>query len=109
MYIMEIKKFSDVEHFESAKFVHVPLSSSERTKVLLLCLSAGLTVPPHSHPGFEVTLQPVRGKANLPLPDGSTLLLEPGMFVALDGAVAFNPSNPFAEDFEMVIHLIRST
>lgn len=105
---MEIKRIHEIERFDPATFVHVPVFRGERTQVLLLCLSAGLTVPPHSHPGFEITLQPLRGKANLPLPDGSTLLLEPGMFIAVDGAAAFNPSNPFTEDFEMVIHLIRT-
>jgi quercetin dioxygenase-like cupin family protein len=106
---MEIQRFNEVARFDPDKFVHVPIFSSDRTKVLLLCLSPGLSVPPHSHPGYEVTLQPLRGKANLPLPDGSTLLLEPGMFITLDGASAFNPSNPFNHNFEMLIHLIRAT
>ncbi len=106
---MEVLRFSEVERFDSQKFIHVPMFSGIRTKVLLLCLSGGLTVTPHSHPGYEVTLQPLRGKANLPLPDGSTLLLEPGMFITIDGAAAFNPSNPFKDEFEMLIHLIRTT
>ncbi|MEO6941354.1 MAG: hypothetical protein ABI444_14665 [Candidatus Kapaibacterium sp.] len=106
---MEVQQLHTIARFDPSKFVYVPLYNGIRTKALLLCLSSGLTVPPHSHPGFEVTLQPLRGKANLPLPDGTTLLLEEGMFVTVDGAVSFNPSNPFTEDFEMVIHLVRTT
>jgi hypothetical protein len=56
---MEQKNFSEVENFSKDKHIHVPLFASDRTKVLLLCLSAGLTVPPHSHPGFDITLQPL--------------------------------------------------
>ena len=63
---MEQKTFADVEQFSKDKYIHVPLCSSERTKVLLLCLSRGLTVPPHSHPGFDITLQPLKGMALLP-------------------------------------------
>lgn len=106
---MEIKKFSEVERFDANTFVHVPLLKHERTKVLLLCLSAGLTVPPHAHKGYEVTLQPLRGKANLPLADGTTLLLETGMFISADGANPITVENPFTEDFEMLIHLIQTT
>ncbi len=104
---MEQRVFRDVERFSKEKHIHVPLFTSERTKVLLLCLSAGLTVPPHSHPGFEVTLQPLRGKAILPIEGGKEITLIPGEVFFVDGAIAFNPRNPFEEDFEMLIHLIR--
>jgi quercetin dioxygenase-like cupin family protein len=104
---MEKKEFKDVERFSKVKHIHVPLFTSERTKVLLLCLSAGLTVPPHSHPGFEITLQPLRGKAILPIGDGKEITLIPGEVVFVDGAISFNPRNPFDEDFEMLIHLIK--
>ena len=63
---METKVFREIEHYQTDKHVHVPVFNGERTKVLLLCLSPGLTVPPHSHPGFEITLQPLLGKALLP-------------------------------------------
>jgi len=104
---MDKKVFEDVERFQADKHVHVPLFASERTKVLLLCLSGGLSVPPHSHPGFEVTLQPLRGKAVLPTDDGKEITLAPGEIFFVDGASSFSPRNPFDEDFEMLIHLIR--
>jgi quercetin dioxygenase-like cupin family protein len=104
---MEIKAFADVEQFSKEKHVHVPLFNSERVKVLLLCLSGGLTVPPHSHPGFDITLQPLKGKAVLPLDDGKEISLVPGQILFVDGAMSFKPHNPFNEDFEMLIHLIK--
>jgi quercetin dioxygenase-like cupin family protein len=76
-------------------------------KVLLLCLSGGLTVPPHSHPGFDVTLQPLKGKAILPVDGGKAITLIPGELLFVDGAASFSPRNPFDEDFEMLIHMVR--
>ena len=104
---MEQKAFKDVELFSKDKHVHVPLFNGERTKVLLLCLSRGLTVPPHSHPGFEITLQPLKGKAILPMDDGKEITLVPGQIIFVDGAISFSPRNPFEEDFEMLIHLVK--
>lgn len=104
---MERKILKEQSRFSKEKFVHVPLFNGEKTKVLLLCLSAGLNVPPHSHPGFEVTLQPLRGKAILPTETGEKITLSPGEIYFLDGASSFNPENPFDEDFEMLIHLIK--
>ena len=104
---MEHKVFTDAERFSREKHIHVPLFTSERTKVLLLCLSAGLTVPPHSHPGFDTTLQPLKGKAILPVDDGKEITLKPGEIFFVDGAISFNPRNPFEEDCEMLIHLIK--
>lgn len=88
---MERKVFKDVERFSKEKHIHVPLFNSERTKVLLLCLSAGLTVPPHSHPGFEITLQPLRGRAILPIDDGKEITLAPGEVYFVDTAISFSP------------------
>jgi quercetin dioxygenase-like cupin family protein len=104
---MEIKVFAENERYQSDKHVHVPLFNGERTKVLLLCLSGGLTVPPHTHPGFEVTLQPLQGRAVLPMPDGPELELEPGRIYWVDGAQSFSPRNPHSEPFQMLIHLVK--
>jgi len=104
---MDQKVFNEVERFSKEKHVHVPLFSSERTKVLLLCLSAGLTVPPHSHPGFDITLQPLKGKAMLPIDGDTEVPLVPGQILFVDGAMSFSPRNPFEEDFEMLIHLVK--
>jgi quercetin dioxygenase-like cupin family protein len=104
---MERKVFREIETFSGERHVHVPVFNTDRTKVLLLCLSGGLTVPPHSHPGFEVTLQPLKGKAVLPVEGGDDITLVPGEIYFSDGASSFNPKNPFEEDFEMLIHLIK--
>jgi quercetin dioxygenase-like cupin family protein len=104
---METRVFAQIERYQPDNHVHVPVFNGERTKVLLLCLSPGLTVPPHTHPGFEVTLQPLRGKAVLPTADGGDLVLEPGRIYLVDGAQSFNPKNPYAEPFQMLIHLIK--
>jgi len=104
---MEQKIFADVEQFSKDKHIHVPLFSSERTKVLLLCLSRGLTVPPHSHPGFDITLQPLKGKALLPIDGAGEITLSAGQILFVDGAASFSPRNPFDEDFEMLIHLVK--
>ena len=104
---MEQKTFKDVERFSKEKHIHVPLFTSDRTKVILLCLSAGLTVAPHSHPGFEVTLQPIKGKAVLPVEGGKEIELHEGEIYFMDGAGSFSPRNPFSEDFTMLIHLIK--
>ena len=104
---MERKVFKDVEQFSKDKHIHVPLFTSERTKVLLLCLSGGLSVPPHSHPGFDISLQPLKGKALLPMGAGHEITLNQGEIYFVDGSISFNPRNPFAEDFEMLIYLIK--
>lgn len=104
---MEAKVFAEIERYAPDKHVHVPVFNGERTKVLLLCLTPGLAVPPHTHPGFEITLQPLRGKALLPMPDGGELVLEPGRIYFVDGAHSFSPDNRHAEPFQMLIHLVK--
>ena len=106
---MQIKQLPQLSHFDANKHVHVPVFVGHRTKVLLLCLGAGQSVPVHRHPGFEITLQPLTGKATIPMPDGTNATLEPGMFISVeDGNYPFNPSNPFDEPFEMLIHLVQT-
>src|SRR5688572_13299734 len=58
-------------------------------------LSGGLTVPPHSHSGFDITLQPLKGRAILPVDGGEEINLVPGRILFVDGALAFSPRNPF--------------
>lgn len=105
--IPQRKVFREIERFSKDKHVHVPVFQGGRTTVLMLCLSSGQSVAPHSHPGFEITLQPLRGKAVLPQPDGPEVTLQPGEVIFMDGALAFNPKNPFADDFTMLIHLVK--
>jgi hypothetical protein len=49
----------------------------------------------------------LRGKAILPIGDGKKITLMPGEVFFVDSAISFNPRNPFEEDFEMLIHLIK--
>lgn len=104
---METRVFAQIERYQPDEPVHVNVFNGERTKVLLLCLAPGLTVPPHTHPGFEVTRQPLRGTAALAMADGSDLVLEPGRIHFVDGAESFSSRNPHTEPFQMLIHLIR--
>lgn len=105
---MEKITLGALERFSPEKHLHVPVVLGERVKVLLLCLSPGLSVPPHTHPGFEITLQPLRGRGVMPAPDGSEVELKPGeVYFFADGAFSFNPKNPYLEEFVMLIHLVK--
>lgn len=100
------KTLSSIERFNPDRFVHIPVFTGERTKVILLCLAPKLAVPPHEHPGHEVVLEPLRGKAVLPMPTGE-VTLEPGDLYLLDGAQSFELRNPFDAPFEMLITRVR--
>lgn len=104
---MDSRAFAEVARYGAEKHVHVPLRCGERTKVVLLCLSPGLTVPPHTYPGCEVTLQPLQGRAVLPAADRDDLELQPGRIYFADGDQGYSLKNPYTEPFEMLIHLIR--
>jgi SAM-dependent methyltransferase len=38
---------------------------------------------------------------------GQELVLEPGRLYSADGSESFNPTNPYAEPFQMLIHLVK--
>lgn len=99
--------FDELATFSTEKHTHVRLVAEERLKVILLCLAPGQAVPPHAHPGFTVTLQPLKGRAVLPQPDGSTMDLAPGRILVVEGESFFGPSNPTNENCEVLIHLIK--
>ena len=105
---MQTKTFHEIERYSPERFVHVPVFHGARTQVLLLCLSPGQKVPPHSHPGYEITLQPLQGKALLPFPGGAEVELEPGQVHFVKGEGSFSPRNPFRENFQMLIHLVKT-
>jgi quercetin dioxygenase-like cupin family protein len=104
---MEWKVFAEIERFASDKHVLVPVFEGERAKVVLLCLAPGTAAPPHSHPGFEVTLQPLRGKAAFRTESGEEVILEPGAIYFAQGEGTFNPRNSYSEPFQMLIHLVK--
>jgi quercetin dioxygenase-like cupin family protein len=104
---MQSKTYQKIERYSPEKFVHVPVFHGARAQVLLLCLSPGQEVPPHSHPGYEITLQPLQGKALLPVAEGKEAVLEPGDIHFVEGEGSFSPRNPFPENFQMLIHLVQ--
>jgi quercetin dioxygenase-like cupin family protein len=96
----------EVEQYEDEKYIRPVLHKGERTTTLLLCLKPGQSVPPHRHEGFEIVLQPLRGEAEAVL-DGEPTRLRPGELVFVDGANDFAPVNKGAENFSMLITLVR--
>ena len=101
------KVFKEIERFVPDKHNGVLVANGERTKIMLLCLSIGAIVPPHSHPGYEVTLQPLKGKAKFPMGMNQEMLLQPGEFYFMDGETSIYLKNPFEENFQMLIHLVK--
>jgi len=97
---------AEVEKFEDEKFVRPVLFKGERTTTLLLCLKPGQAVPSHRHEGFELMLQPLGGEAEAVL-DGERVTLRAGELVFVDGANDFAPANTGAENFSMLITLVR--
>jgi mannose-6-phosphate isomerase-like protein (cupin superfamily) len=63
-------------------------------------------VPPHRHEGFEIVLQPLKGEAEAVF-DGERTQLRPGELVFVDGANDFAPVNRGAQEFAMLITLVR--
>ena len=105
---METKAFAEIERYQPEKHVMVSVFDGERTKVRLLCLSPGAAVPTHGHAGFEVTLQPLRGRGVLSGDDGAELALEPGQVHFAVGTEAFAIKNPHVEAFLLLIHLVKT-
>lgn len=96
----------EVEKYEDGRYARPALFKGERTTALLLCLKPGQAVPSHRHEGFEIVLQPLRGEAEAVL-DGEQTTLRPGEVVFVDGANDFAPVNRGAQEFAMLITLVR--
>lgn len=96
----------EVEKYEADRYVRPVLHKGERTTSLLLCLKPGQAVPAHRHEGFEIVLQPLKGEAEALL-DGEQTTLRAGELVFVDGANDFAPVNRGAQDFAMLITLVR--
>jgi quercetin dioxygenase-like cupin family protein len=97
---------AEAEKYEEDRYVRPLLHKGERTTTLLLCLKPGQAVPPHRHEGFEIVLQPLKGEAEAVL-DGEPTRLLPGELVFVDGANDFAPVNRGAQEFAMLITLVR--
>jgi quercetin dioxygenase-like cupin family protein len=104
---MEYRNLRELEHFEEGKAIHVPLYSSERVRVVMLCLAPGTAIPMHKHPGFEVTLTPLRGRGKITSPEGEEVTLESGAIHFADAESGLDPSNPFEEPFVMLVHKVK--
>ncbi len=104
---MEHKNLHDLEHFEDRKAVHVALYTSDRLRVVMLCLAPGAGIAMHKHPGFQVTLTPLRGKGKITTPEGKEMILEPGTIHFVDAETGLDPNNPFEEPFVMLVHRVK--
>lgn len=96
----------EAEKYEGDRYVRPVLQKGERTTTLLLCLKPGQAVPSHRHEGFEIVLQPLKGEAEAVL-DGEQTTLRAGEVIFVDGANDFAPVNRGAQDFAMLITLVR--
>lgn len=96
----------EIETYDDRKFVRPVVLEGERTRALLLCLRPGQSVPAHSHEGYEILLQGLRGQADLTL-DGVPVTMQAGDVVLVDGANDFAPANNGEENFSMLITLVR--
>lgn len=96
----------EVEKYEDGRYVRPVLHKGERMTSLLLCLKPGQAVPAHRHEGFEIVLQPLKGEAEAVL-DGERTTLRAGELVFVDGANDFAPVNRGAQEFAMLITLVR--
>ena len=104
---MEHRLLRELEQFEEGKATHVPLYVSEHVRVVMLCISPGAGIAMHKHPGFEVTITPLRGRGMITSPEGEKITLEPGTFHIVDAECGLDPHNPFEEPFVMLVHRVK--
>ncbi|MDP2727992.1 MAG: cupin domain-containing protein [Dehalococcoidia bacterium] len=81
---MSVFKLAQEEEFSSEHFVPKFLHSSEKVRVILLCLDAGQEIPPHTSP--EATLHVVKGKGTItvgeeqvPVQEGTLVVVPAGV------------------------------
>lgn len=103
---MKRVKLAEIENYAEDKFFRAQVFAGERARTLLLTLRPGQSVPSHRHEGCEVLLQPLRGAAEIEL-DGERVTLRAGEIIYADGANDFAPANRGAENFAMLITLVR--
>ncbi len=104
---MEHRTLHEFEHFEEGQAIHVPLYSSGQVHVVMLCIAPGAGIPMHKHPGYEITITPVRGKGVITSPEGEKITLEPGTIHFADSECGLDPHNPFEEPFVMLVHRVK--
>ena len=81
---MSVFNLSQEEAFSSEHYVPKFLHSSDKVRVLLLCLDAGQEVPPHTSP--EATLYVVKGKGTITVGE-QPVPAEAGTLVVVDAGV----------------------
>ncbi len=81
-----IKSYKEHVAFNAAKFNPVPLGQSERVRALLVCLEPGQFIPVH-HPGVDMTLLVLEGKAQVTAGENESAV-EPGAVVFVKGGEA---------------------
>ncbi len=103
---MQRTKLNELEQEDDARFRVTEVLRRERVRVLLLTLPPGADVPSHRHDGWDVLIQPLRGRVDLEL-DGETHVLETGEIACVDGASTFAPKNPGRETLALLVTLVR--
>lgn len=66
---MIVENPADIAQFDAAQFQGVPLAHTEHSKTMLVCLEPEQAIPVH-HPGIDLTLVILEGRATLVGPDG---------------------------------------
>ncbi|WP_352432026.1 cupin domain-containing protein [Pyrinomonas sp.] len=103
---MQRIKLNELEQGEEGRLRVAEVLRCGRVRVLLLTLPPGADVPSHRHDGWDVLLQPLRGRAELEL-DGEKHVLEVGEVACVDGASTFAPRNPGQESLALLVTLVR--
>jgi quercetin dioxygenase-like cupin family protein len=69
---MKITHLSDAAGYDPASFVAEPLLDGSKSNVRIIRLSAGQTLPPHTHGVSDLMLFVVEGTATMVTEDGPT-------------------------------------
>jgi quercetin dioxygenase-like cupin family protein len=77
---MDVVKLQEQEEFSTEHYVPKFLYSSEKLRIILLCLESGQEIAPHSSP--EASLQVLKGRGSISIGE-KELQVEPGSLVVV--------------------------
>ena len=89
---MRILSLSDAPAHNAERFVAVPFAEGVHSNARLIRLSAGQTLPPHTHGDSDLMLYAVEGEATLATDDGPVTLAA-GQLAVLRGTEELRASN----------------
>jgi quercetin dioxygenase-like cupin family protein len=67
---MQIVTLADAPDYDPERLVAEPLLDGDRSNVRVIRLSAGQSLPPHTHGSSDLMLYAVEGEGRLDTPDG---------------------------------------